>query len=89
MNPIIQTICINCHYWCWDFLLANKGCDDPYDYSRSFCGLHGRREIENPYSPIDFDMLNGGVNDQYPNCKCGFFPNKNNKPIQLALFEFQ
>lgn len=81
----MKHICINCYYWCWDFLLANNGSDEPYDYSYSFCGLHGRTEIKNPYEPIDFNMLNNGVNEQYPDCRCGFHPKKNNKPIQLAL----
>ena len=81
----MKPICINCYYWCWDFILANAGNDEPYDYSRSFCGLHGCREIENPYEPVDFDLLNGGVNDQYPGCRCGFHPKQDNKPIQLTL----
>lgn len=82
----MKPICKNCYYWCWDFILANEGKDEPYDYSRSFCGLHGGSEIENPDVPIDHDMLNGGVNDQYPSALCGFHPKKELIPIQLTLF---
>lgn len=82
----MKPICKNCYYWCWDFILANEGCDTPYDYSHSFCGLHGRREIDNPDQPIDFDLLNGGTNDQCPSAKCGFIPKRELIPIQLSLF---
>lgn len=81
----MKPICKNCRYYCWDFILASEGSDHPYDYSSSFCGLHGRREIVNPNKPIDFDMLNGGINHQYPGCRCGFHPKNDNKPIQLEL----
>ncbi len=81
----MKPICINCFYYCYDAILrANRGLD-PYDYSRSFCGLHGCAEIENPREVQTVDRLNGGVNEEYPGCRCGFFPKKDNKPIQLAL----
>jgi hypothetical protein len=57
---------------------------DIYDYSYSFCGLHGRTRIKDPSKPIDFDMLNGGTNEQY-NCSCGFYP-KYKEDTQLSLF---
>lgn len=82
----MKPICKNCYYWCWDFVLAKESCDHPYDYSYSFCGLHGRREIENPNEPISFDLLNGGVNKRYPSALCGFNPKNVLIPIQLSLF---
>lgn len=82
----MKHICKNCYYWCWDFIRANNGDDAPYDYSYSFCGLHGRREIDNPSIPQSYDFLNGGINDRYPDCRCGFFPKNNQIPIQLSLF---
>lgn len=80
----MKPICKNCYYWCWDFLKQNS--DFPYDFSYSFCGLHGRREIENPDKPIGYDLLNGGVNDEYPTALCGFVPKRDLTPIQLTLF---
>lgn len=82
----MKPICKNCYYWCWDFVQANEGRDHPYDYSYSFCGLHGRREIENPDEPRKRDMLNGGINEQYPSALCGFYPKRELIPIQLTLF---
>lgn len=82
----MRPICKNCYYWCWDFLAANEGSDHPYDFSYSFCGLHGRREIENPNEPIGYDLLNGGINDRCPSALCGFLPKRYLTPIQLTLF---
>ena len=71
--------CNICFYYCRDiFEITGKA----YDYSHSFCGLHGCAEIIDPWSyPPD---LMHKENDQY-NCRCGFFP-KINEPIQLSLF---
>jgi len=78
----MKPVCINCHYYCLDvFHITGKD----YDYSRSFCGLHGCTEIINPYEVQTVDLLNGGRNRRYPECRCGFYPKKDNKPIQLAL----
>lgn len=82
----MKPICKYCYYYCWDFCLANDGSDFPYDFSRSFCGLHGGMEIEDPNKKIDFDLLNGGKNDNFPSALCGFFPKKELVPIQLTLF---
>lgn len=82
----MKPICINCHYYCWDFCLANDCSDFPYDFSHSFCGLHGCCEIANPNIPIDYDLLNGGINHNYPSALCGFFPKKTLIPVQLSLF---
>lgn len=82
----MKPICKYCYYYCWDFCLANDGSDFPYDFSHSFCGLHGRHEILDPNIPVAFDFLNGGINPDYPSAKCGFFPKKKLIPIQLTLF---
>lgn len=82
----MKLICKNCIYWCWDFVLYLDGSDHPYDFSYSFCGLHGRSEIKNPDSPIIIDMLNGGVNSEFPAALCGFYPKKSLIPVQLSLF---
>ena len=68
-------------YYGWDFITCG------YE-NRSFCGLHGGMEIEDPLDLVSRDRLNGGTNKRYPQVRCGYFPKeKEQTPIQLTLFE--
>ena len=75
-----QINCYTCIYYGWDFLT------NEYEPG-SFCGLHGRMEIEDPLDLVSRDRLNGGKNEEYPQVRCGYFPKeKEQAPIQLTLF---
>lgn len=74
--------CRNCYYYC-----REPFSDEHYDYSRSFCGLHGCIAIENPDVVEDVDRLNGGSNNSGYKIRCGYYPRQRQEAVQLSLFE--
>ena len=78
----MKPICSNCHYYCLEQYID---CDHDswlWDYSKSFCGLHGRAEILDPNKPLRVTNME----NRKDGIHCGFRPLEKLIPIQLSLF---
>lgn len=78
MSRDTQPRCSRCSYYCHD-LLAGR-----YE-AGSFCGLHGRAAISDPYGPPP--QLAHEPNSRGFDCRCGFWPKAHIIPRQLSLFD--
>lgn len=78
MSSRMQPRCCRCSYYCYDFL------SDWYEPG-SFCGLHGRAAVNDPYGPPP--PLAHEPNGRGFDCWCGFWPKSYTAPRQLSLFD--
>lgn len=78
MSRDTQPRCSRCSYYCYDLL------SDRYE-AGSFCGLHGRAAISDPYGPPP--PLAHEPNSRGFDCRCGFWPKPCTAPRQLSLFD--
>lgn len=81
----MKPTCRKCHYYCLDSDIDYMHDHMVYDFSYSFCGLHGRHPIEDPDGTPP-NLSNYHRNEHY-DCMCGFIPlSRHKQPVQLSLF---